>query len=142
MPSFRGVRFFAFAMKALPDIPTIGEFVPGHESSGWQGIGVPRDTPREVIELLTKEINAALADPKIAARIAELGGRALSGSPADFGKLVADETGKWGHGDPCRQHQAGVSACICSPRALAKAGPPRITTREAKFRHIVEQARD
>jgi len=81
--------------KALPDISTIGEFVPGYESSGWQGIGVPRDTPREIIELLNKEINAALADPKIAARIAELGGSALSGSPADFGKLVADETDKW-----------------------------------------------
>jgi tripartite-type tricarboxylate transporter receptor subunit TctC len=81
--------------KALPDIPTIGEFVPGYESSGWQGIGVPRDTPRETIELLNKEINAALADPKITARIAELGGNALSGSPAEFGKLVADETEKW-----------------------------------------------
>jgi tripartite-type tricarboxylate transporter receptor subunit TctC len=81
--------------KALPDISTIGEFVPGYESSGWQGIAVPRDTPREIIELLNKEINAALADPKIAARIAELGGSALSGSPADFGKLVADETDKW-----------------------------------------------
>jgi len=81
--------------KALPDISTIGEFVPGYESSGWQGIAVPRDTPREIIELLNKEINAALADPKIAARIAELGGSALSGSPADFGRLVADETEKW-----------------------------------------------
>jgi tripartite-type tricarboxylate transporter receptor subunit TctC len=81
--------------KALPDIPTIGEFVAGYESSGWQGIGVPKDTPREIIELLNKEINAALADPKIAARIAELGGSALAGSPADFGKLVADETEKW-----------------------------------------------
>jgi tripartite-type tricarboxylate transporter receptor subunit TctC len=64
-------------------------------SSGWQGIGGPRDTPRETIELLNKEINAALADPKITARIAELGGSALSGSPAEFGKLVADETEKW-----------------------------------------------
>jgi len=81
--------------KALPDVPTIGELIPGYESSGWQGIGAPRDTPREIVERLNKEINAALADPRIAARISELGGTVVAGSPADFGKLVADETEKW-----------------------------------------------
>jgi len=81
--------------KALPDIPTIGEFIPGYESSGWQGIGAPKDTPVEIIELLNQEINTALADPRIAARVAEMGGSVVSGSPAHFGKLVADETEKW-----------------------------------------------
>ena len=81
--------------KALPDIPTIGEFIPGYESNGWQGIGAPKDTPVEIIELLNREINAALVDPKIATRVAEMGGSVVSGSPPDFGRLVADETEKW-----------------------------------------------
>ena len=81
--------------EALPDLPTIGEFVPGFEASIWFGIGAPRNTPAEIVALLNKEINAGLADPKIKAQIADLGGAALSGSPADFGKLIADETEKW-----------------------------------------------
>jgi tripartite-type tricarboxylate transporter receptor subunit TctC len=80
---------------ALPDIPTLGEFVPGYEMSGWQGIGAPKNTPSEIIDRLNAEINAVLADPKIKAKFAELGGTPLPGSPADFGKLVADETEKW-----------------------------------------------
>ena len=83
-------------LDALPDIPTVGEFVPGYEASNWYGIGVPRNTPVEVIEKLNKETNAGLADPKIKARIADLGGSPLTGSPADFGRLIADETEKWG----------------------------------------------
>ena len=79
----------------LPDIPTVAEFVPGYEASGWQGIGAPRNTPAEIVEKLNKEINAALADPKMKARFADLGGTALPGSPADFGQLIAEETGKW-----------------------------------------------
>jgi tripartite-type tricarboxylate transporter receptor subunit TctC len=81
---------------ALPDIPTVGDFVRGYEASGFVGLGAPKNTPAEIIEKLNKEINAALADPKIKARLADLGGTMLPGSPAEFGKLVADETEKWG----------------------------------------------
>ena len=81
--------------EALPDIPTVGEFVPGYEASGWFGIGAPKNTPAEIIDKLNKEINAALADPKMKARLADMGGTVLAGSPADFGKLIADETEKW-----------------------------------------------
>ena len=80
---------------ALPDIPTVGDFVPGYEASAWGGIGAPRNTPVEIIDKLNKEINAALADPTMKSRLAELGGTVLPGSPADFGKLIADETEKW-----------------------------------------------
>jgi tripartite-type tricarboxylate transporter receptor subunit TctC len=81
--------------EALPNIPTVGEFVPGYEASGWNGVGAPKNTPAEIIDKLNKEINAGLADPNIKARLADLGGTPLAGSPADFGKLVADETEKW-----------------------------------------------
>ena len=80
---------------ALPDVPTVGEFVPGYEASGWFGIGAPKATPAEIVEKLNKEINAGLADPKIKARLADLGGDVLAVSPADFGRLIADETEKW-----------------------------------------------
>ena len=80
---------------ALPDIPTVGEFVPGYEASAWWGIGAPRNTPVEVIDKLNREINAGLVDPKIKMRLADLGGMVLPGSPADFGKFIADETEKW-----------------------------------------------
>jgi tripartite-type tricarboxylate transporter receptor subunit TctC len=82
--------------EALPDIPTVSDFVPGYEASAWYGIGAPRNTPAEIVDKLNKEINAALSDPKVKARLADLGGTVLSGSPADFGKLIADETEKWG----------------------------------------------
>jgi tripartite-type tricarboxylate transporter receptor subunit TctC len=82
--------------EALPDIPTVGDFVPGYEASVWFGLGAPNGTPAEIIDKLNQETNAALADPKIKARMAESGGNALAGSPADFGKLIADETEKWG----------------------------------------------
>jgi tripartite-type tricarboxylate transporter receptor subunit TctC len=81
---------------AMPDIPTVGDFLPGYEATGWFGIGVPRSTPAEIIDKLNVEINAALADPKIKARLADMGGVLLPGSPADFGKFIADETEKWG----------------------------------------------
>jgi tripartite-type tricarboxylate transporter receptor subunit TctC len=81
---------------ALPDIPTVGEFVAGYEASAWLGIGAPKATPVEIVDKLNKEINAALADPKLKAKLADLGGTALAGSPADFGKLIADDTEKWG----------------------------------------------
>ena len=82
-------------VEVLPDIPTLGDFLPGYEASGWQGIGAPKNTPAEIIDRLNNEINGALADPKIKARLAELGGTVLAGSPADFGKLIAAETEKW-----------------------------------------------
>jgi tripartite-type tricarboxylate transporter receptor subunit TctC len=80
----------------LPDIPTVGEFVPGYEASAWFGVGAPKATPAEIVDKLNKEINAALADPNMKARLADLGGTVLAGSPADFGKFIADETEKWG----------------------------------------------
>jgi tripartite-type tricarboxylate transporter receptor subunit TctC len=85
----------AMRSEALPDIPTVGEFVPGYEASSWQGIGAPKNTPSAIIDKLNGEINAVIADPKMKARLADLGGTVLSGSPADFGKLIADETDKW-----------------------------------------------
>ena len=81
--------------KALPGIPSLGEFVPGYEASAWQGLGVPKGTPPEIIDQLNIAINAALVDPKLKTRLSDLGGEALAGSPADFGKLIADETEKW-----------------------------------------------
>ena len=80
---------------ALPDIPTVGEFVPGYESIGWTGIAVPRETPIEIIEKLNGEINAGLADATIKARLADLGATPLAGSPSDFAKFIAGETEKW-----------------------------------------------
>jgi tripartite-type tricarboxylate transporter receptor subunit TctC len=82
--------------EALPDVPTVGEFVPGYEASGWNGIVAPRNTPVEVIQKLNNEINAALADPRTKAKLADLGGIVVAGSAADFGKLITDETEKWG----------------------------------------------
>jgi len=85
----------ATRFEALPDIPTVGDFVPGFEATGLFGVGAPRNTPVDVIERLNKEINAGLADPKMKARLAEFAGAVLPGSPAVFGKLIADETEKW-----------------------------------------------
>jgi tripartite-type tricarboxylate transporter receptor subunit TctC len=82
--------------EALPDVPSVGEFVAGYEASTVLGLGAPRNTPAEIIDTLNREINAALADPNMKARLADLGGTLLAGSPADFGKLLADETEKWG----------------------------------------------
>jgi tripartite-type tricarboxylate transporter receptor subunit TctC len=79
----------------FPDIPTVGEFVPGYEASAWYGVGASKDTPAEIVDKLNKEINAALADPKIRARLAQQAGTALPGSPAEFGTLIANETEKW-----------------------------------------------
>jgi tripartite-type tricarboxylate transporter receptor subunit TctC len=82
--------------EALPDVPTVGEFLAGYEASAWYGICAPRGTPVDIIDKLNKEINAALADPNIKARFADLGATVLAGSPADFEKLIAAETEKWG----------------------------------------------
>ena len=82
--------------EVLPDLPTLRDFVPGYEASTWFGIVAPTNTPAEIIEKLNNAINAGLADPKIKSRLAEMGGMLLAGSPADFGKLIAEETDKWG----------------------------------------------
>jgi tripartite-type tricarboxylate transporter receptor subunit TctC len=81
---------------ALPDIPTVGESVPGYEASAWFGVGAPKNTPSQIIDKLNEAINAGLANPKIKARLTDLGGTVFAGSPADFGRLIADETEKWG----------------------------------------------
>ncbi|MGB5180865.1 MAG: tripartite tricarboxylate transporter substrate binding protein [Xanthobacteraceae bacterium] len=85
----------ATRLPALPDIPTVGDFVPGYEAEGWSGMGAPRNTPVEIIDTLNKEINAGLADPKMKARLVDLGSTPLAQSPGDFGKLFADEIKKW-----------------------------------------------
>ncbi len=81
---------------ALPDVPPLADFVPGYESSQWYGLGAPKNTPAEIVDKLNHEVNAALADPKMKARLAEFGGTVMPGSPAIFGKFIAEETEKWG----------------------------------------------
>jgi tripartite-type tricarboxylate transporter receptor subunit TctC len=84
-----------YRSEALPDLPSAADFVPGYEASSWFGIGAPKHTPAPIVETINKEVNAAFADPKMKAKLADLGGDALAGSPAEFGKLIADETEKW-----------------------------------------------
>jgi tripartite-type tricarboxylate transporter receptor subunit TctC len=86
----------AARLDVLPDLPTVADFVPGYEASGFAGIGVPKNTPPEIIDLLNKEINGGIADSKIKARIVELGGTVVGGTPAEFGKIISDATEKWG----------------------------------------------
>jgi tripartite-type tricarboxylate transporter receptor subunit TctC len=85
----------ATRVAVLPDIPTLGDFLPGYEASGWQGIGAPKNTPTEIVDKLNKEINAGLSEPQIKTRLIDLGGTVIAGSPADFRDLIADETEKW-----------------------------------------------
>jgi tripartite-type tricarboxylate transporter receptor subunit TctC len=82
--------------EALPDLPTVGDVVPGYEASAWYGVGAPRHTLVDIVDRLNKEANAGLADPKLKARLADLGGILIAGSPADFAKVIADDTEKWG----------------------------------------------
>jgi tripartite-type tricarboxylate transporter receptor subunit TctC len=82
--------------EALPDLPTVGEYVPGYEASGWNGLCVPKNTPVEIIEKLNQVVNAGLADSTMKKRLGDLGATVLGGSSADFGKLIAEETEKWG----------------------------------------------
>jgi tripartite-type tricarboxylate transporter receptor subunit TctC len=81
--------------EVLPELPTVGDFVPGYEASQWYGVGAPKRTPAEIADRLNEEINAALADPKMKSRFADIGGEVLAGSPAEFGRLIAAETEKW-----------------------------------------------
>jgi tripartite-type tricarboxylate transporter receptor subunit TctC len=85
----------AMRSEALPDVPTVGEYVPGYEASSLYGVAAPGNTPVDIVDKLNREINAALADPATKTRLADLGGIVLPGSPADFGKLIAVETDKW-----------------------------------------------
>ena len=102
IPHIRAGKLTALAVTTatrsdmLPDLPTVGDFLPGFEASNFFGVGAPRNTPSEIIDRLNKEINAGLSEPKVTTRLAELAGPVLPGSPADFGKLIADETEKWG----------------------------------------------
>jgi tripartite-type tricarboxylate transporter receptor subunit TctC len=86
----------AIRWEGLPDLPTIGDFLPGYEATTWFGVGAPRHTPAEIVDKLNREINAGLADPKMKGRLADLGGGIFTSSPSEFGKLIADETEKWG----------------------------------------------
>ncbi|MCC6780551.1 MAG: tripartite tricarboxylate transporter substrate binding protein [Hyphomicrobiales bacterium] len=101
LPHIRAGKLRALAVTtdrrsdALPDVPTVAETVPGYEASAFFGMGIPKGTPAPIIEKLNKEINAVLVDPKVKPRLAELGGMSIAGSPADFGKIIADETEKW-----------------------------------------------
>ena len=98
----RGGRLRALAVtsaarsEALPDTPVLGDFLPGYEASSWYGVGAPRGTPAGVVERLNREINAGLADPGMGARFADLGATPMPGTAADLGRLIADETEKWG----------------------------------------------
>jgi tripartite-type tricarboxylate transporter receptor subunit TctC len=85
----------ATRLEALPDIPTVAEFVPGYEANAWYGVAAPKNTPADIIEKLNKAINAALADPRMQVQLADLGGTVMAGSPAEFGRFVAEETQKW-----------------------------------------------
>jgi tripartite-type tricarboxylate transporter receptor subunit TctC len=81
--------------EALPDVPSVADTLPGYEASNWYGVGAPANTPAEIIDMLNKEVNAGLADPKLRARFADLGAAVMPGTPADFGMLIAAETEKW-----------------------------------------------
>jgi tripartite-type tricarboxylate transporter receptor subunit TctC len=85
----------AARLDVLPDVPTVGDFLPGYEASGFAGIGAPKNTPAEIIDMLNREINAALADSKVKARIVDLGGTVVGGSPAEFAKIISEATEKW-----------------------------------------------
>jgi tripartite-type tricarboxylate transporter receptor subunit TctC len=94
---------------ALPDVPTVGEFVPGYEASTWYGVGAPKATPAEIVEKLNKEIKAGLADPKLQARLGNVGGTVMVGSPADFGKFIAAENREMGRGGEVCGYQGGLN---------------------------------
>jgi len=114
--------------ETLPDIPTVGEFVPGYEASVWFGVGAPRNTSPDVVDRLSREINAGLADPKIKAQLAEMGGSLLAGSPADFGRLIAEETEKWGKVRASRQ----IDPAVSEPRSIKpvlRTAPPAVVRR-------------
>ena len=111
----------ATRLEVVPDIPTVAEFLPGYDVSDWTGIGVPRGTPAEIVDKLNTEISAALDDPKIKARFAELGSQLMPMSRADFGKLIADETAKWAKVVKSRASSPN-SACFAEHDLCPKTG--------------------
>src|SRR5260370_7145625 len=108
--------------EALPSVPTIGDVLPGYDASTANGLGVPRNTPAEIVHILNKEINAALADAKVRAHLADLGGTVLPGSPADFGKLLTEEVDKW---SKVVKASGANPACLPPPRGCRTAQPLR-----------------
>ena len=119
----------AARLDVLPDVPTVGDVLPGYEASSWTGITAPRNTPVDIIDKLNKAINAGLADAKIRERLADLGGLPMPMTPAEFGKFIVDETEKWGQGDPRGQHQAGLRPLVAARifHIFRSANPPRRT---------------
>ena len=99
-------------VEALPDVPTVGDFVQGYEVTGMLGVGAPRNTPAEIVDRLNKEINAVLADPAVKARLVGFGTSGVAGTPADFGRYYRRRNGKMGQGDQVRRHQAAVSRAM------------------------------
>jgi Tripartite tricarboxylate transporter family receptor len=126
--------------KALPEIPTVADFVPGYEASAFVGIGVPQNTPAEIVDKLNREINAGLANPKLTAQFADLGGTPLPGTPADFGELIAAETEKWGKvvfhnwGSATRRQWTTRAAKITIARASSRNGGLRRPFRRCRAR--------
>ena len=113
--------------KDLPDVPPLADVLPGYEASSWSGFVVPKNTPVEIIDKLNRELNAAAADPAIQARFADLGGPAVTGSPADFGRIIADRRREMGQGHQGRRPDGGLSAAKCagSRRRCGRAGHTR-----------------
>jgi Tripartite tricarboxylate transporter family receptor len=104
-------------LEALPDIPTVGDFVPGYEASGWTGIGVPRNTPADIVGKINNAINGGLADSKIKARLADLGSTVIALPPAEFGKFIANETEKWARWSSSQAQSRTESGMFHKPRS-------------------------
>ena len=107
----------------LPGAPAVAEFLPGYKSSAWFGMGAPRDTPIEIVNLLNREINRGLVDPNVRQRFAELGGDILQGTPTEFGQLIADETEKWAQSGKIFGREGGVDTALTVLRRLSTIGP-------------------
>ena len=107
----------------LPDIPTVGDFVPGYEASAVQGIGAPKGTPAEIVDKLNKEINLGLADPKLKARFADLGATVFPVSPAEFDKFMAEETEKWAKVDQILRREVGMIPAAAAPPSCRTPAP-------------------
>ena len=114
----------AARVNVLPDVPVIGEVLPGYEATGWQGIGAPANTPVAIIDRINREVNLALVDPKFTARLVELGGVPFASSPAEFGKFIVEYTEKWARVIRAAKHQGGVSLALADRHSVVSV--PRI----------------